>query len=145
MNKKVLKISIVAIFYILTAHPQPTWEKIKTPIDLNLLKVCYLDSLHCWVAGDSGLIMFSSDQGENWQMQNSGVSNYISDIYFLNENLGWAVAFEQEGMNIRSKILKTTNGGSSWQNDNYRQLNIILTTIFLKIHFMDGLEQMGMV
>jgi photosystem II stability/assembly factor-like uncharacterized protein len=132
MNKKIIKSLIVVLFYILAAYPQPTWEKIKTPTNFNLLKVCYLDSLHCWVAGDSGLIMFSNDQGNNWQMQNSGVSNYISDIYFLNENLGWAVAFELEGLNIRSKILKTTNGGIIWQNDNYRHLNIILTTIFFK-------------
>jgi photosystem II stability/assembly factor-like uncharacterized protein len=136
MNRIILKSIIVVIFYILTVYPQPTWEKIKTPTDFNLLKVCYLDSLHCWVAGDSGIIMFSSDQGKNWEMQNSGVSNYLSDIYFLNENLGWAVAFELEGMNIRSKILKTTNGGSIWQNDNYRHLNIILTTIF----FIDSLN-----
>jgi photosystem II stability/assembly factor-like uncharacterized protein len=130
MNKIFFKSLVVVIFSILSVYPQPTWEKIKTPTDFNLHKICYLDSLHCWVAGDSGIIMFSSDQGMNWQMQNSGVSNYLSDIYFLNENLGWAVAFELEDMNIRSKILKTTNGGNIWQADNYRHLNIILTTIF---------------
>ena len=130
MSKKVFYILIVIIVQFLDVYPQPTWEKIKTPTDFNLLKVCYLDSLHCWVAGDSGVIMFSGDQGSSWTSQNSGVSNYISDIYFLNKNLGWAVTFELEGFDIRSKILKTTNGGSNWQNENYRHLNIILTTIF---------------
>lgn len=64
-----------------SSYGQSSWEKIKTPTDFNLLRVVYLDSLHCWVAGDSGVIIFSSDQGLNWQIQNSGVSNYINDIF----------------------------------------------------------------
>jgi len=134
VNNKVFNILILVIFFFLNAYPQPTWEKIKTPTDFNLLKVFYLDSLHCWVAGDSGVIMFSSDQGDSWQMQNSGVSNFISDIFFLNDTLGWAVTFEIEGSgsDIRSKILKTFDGGQNWEVRNYRHLNIILTTIFFQ-------------
>jgi photosystem II stability/assembly factor-like uncharacterized protein len=129
MSKKVFCIPIIVLAYYLTIYPQAPWEKIKTPTDFNLLKVSYLDSLHCWVAGDSGVIMFSSDQGDSWEIQNSGVSNYIEDIFFLNKDLGWAVSYDYEGINIRSKILKTSNGGLNWQNENYRQLNVILTTI----------------
>ena len=114
----------------LNCYSQASWEKIKTPTDFNLLKVFYLDSMHCWAAGDSGVIIFSSDQGINWEFQNSGVTNYINDIFFLNKDLGWAVAFELEGSDIRSKILSTTNGGILWNIINYRHLNIILTTIF---------------
>ena len=138
MNKKVFTILRFVIFYYMTIYPQSTWEKIKTPTDFNLLKVFYLDSLHCWVAGDSGVIMFSSNQGTNWQVQNSGVTNFISDIFFLNEHLGWALTFEVEGGNadIRSKVLKTSDGGANWEVKNYRHLNIILSTIF----FQDSLH-----
>ncbi len=130
MINKIFYVLIIVVSFIFTIHPQSGWEKIKTPTDFNLLKVFYLDSLHCWVAGDSGVIMFSGDQGDNWQMQNSGVSNYISDIFFLNERLGWAVTFDYENINTRSKILRTSNGGINWESDNYRYLNINLTTIF---------------
>ncbi len=136
MNKKYLYILVFIIFKQLIVSAQPSWEKIKTPTDFDLIKIFYLDSLHCWVAGDSGVIMFSSDQGSSWQMQNSGVSNFISDIFFLNENQGWAVTFELEDFNIRSKILNTTDGGHNWIVTNYRALNIILTTIF----FQDSLN-----
>jgi photosystem II stability/assembly factor-like uncharacterized protein len=138
MLKKVIYILAIVILQFLNIYPQPTWEKIKTPTNFNLLKVCYLDSLNCWVAGDSGVIMFSADQGGNWQIQNSGVSNYISDIFFLNENLGWALTFEVEGSNsdIRSKILITSDGGSNWEISYYRNLNVILTTIY----FQDSLN-----
>lgn len=136
MNKKYFNIVLFVLFHQLFLFAQPGWEKIKTPTDFNLLKVFYLDSLHCWVGGDSGVIMFSSDQGDNWKFQNSGVSNFISDIFFLNKNLGWAVTFELEDFNIRSKILSTINGGENWTVTDYRALNIILTTIF----FQDSLN-----
>lgn len=138
MNKKVFCITVLVFAYYLIVYPQATWEKIKTPTDFNLLKVSYLDSLHCWVAGDSGVIMFSNDQGDTWEMQNSGVSNYIEDIFFLNENLGWALSYDYEGGNldIRSKILITNNGGLNWEINYFRNLNIILTTIY----FQDSLN-----
>jgi hypothetical protein len=138
MFKKVIYILAIVILQSLNSYPQPTWEKIKTPTDFNLLKVFYLDTLHCWVAGDSGVIMFSGDQGDTWEIQNSGVSNFISDIFFLNKDLGWAVTFEVEGSNsdIRSKILITSDGGSNWEVNYFRNLNIILTTIY----FQDSLN-----
>jgi photosystem II stability/assembly factor-like uncharacterized protein len=132
MFKSLVLISSFVILSCITSFGQGDWEKIKTPTDYNLLKVCYFDSLHCWVAGDSGVIMFSSDQGVTWEIQNSGVSNYIHDIFFLNDSLGWAVAFELENFNLRSKILSTSNGGQNWQVANYRALNIILNTIFFQ-------------
>ena len=132
MFKYLLLILLFVILSSIAGFGQGNWEKIKTPTDFNLLKVCYLDSLHCWVAGDSGVIMFSSDQGLTWEVQNSGVSNYIQDIFFLNDSLGWAVAFELENFNIRSKILSTTNSGKNWQVSNYRALDIILTTIYFQ-------------
>jgi photosystem II stability/assembly factor-like uncharacterized protein len=136
MIKNLVRILLLVFLSILTSFGQSSWEKIKTPTDFNLLKVCYLDSLHCWVAGDSGLIMFSSDYGFTWEVQKSGVSNYIQDIFFLDDSLGWAVAFELENFNIRSKILSTTNSGKNWQVSNYRALNIILSTIY----FQDSLN-----
>ena len=138
MIKKVSYIFLIVVVQISTCYSQASWEKVKTPTDFNLLKVFYLDSLHCWAAGDSGVIMFSSDQGLIWNTQNSGVNNYISDIFFLDDSLGWAVTFEIEGINfdIRSKILKTTNAGINWEIINYRHLNFILTSIY----FLDSLN-----
>ena len=130
LTKTLIIVTIMApIFY-----GQKQWETIKTPTDFNLLKVFYLDSLHCWVAGDSGTILFSGDGGYNWQVQNSGAANFISDIFFYDESYGWALTFEIEGINFdtRAKILRTTDGGNNWEKINYRHLNVILSTVFFK-------------
>lgn len=128
------KTIIIYLYIQIPIFSQPSWQVIKTPTDFNLLKVHYLDSLHCWVAGDSGTILFSSDGGYNWQFQNSGVSNFISDIFFFDELYGWALTFEIEGINFdtRAKILRTTDGGYNWEKINYRHLNVFLSSVFFK-------------
>ena len=42
-----------------------------------------------------------------WIQQNSGVSGWIKDVQFVNENTGWAVG-------IYDILIKTTNGGTNW-------------------------------
>ncbi len=45
----------------------------------------------------------------NWIQQNSGTNLQLRDVFFINENLGWVVGSQ-------GKVLKTTDGGNSWQN-----------------------------
>lgn len=132
--KLLAKIIILLLYIQFQLSAQPAWQVVKTPADFNLLKVFYLDSLHCWVAGDSGTILFSDDGGYNWQVQNSGATNFISDIFFYNESYGWALTFDIEGINFdtRAKILRTINGGLSWEKINYRHLNVTLSSVFFK-------------
>lgn len=111
-------------------YSQETWEIISKPVSVDLQKVYYLDSLHIWAAGDSGTIIFSSDKGYSWQVQNDGLANSIQDIFFLNNTTGWAVTWILDGINYQSLILKTSNGGISWEQETYPIENIIIRTIF---------------
>lgn len=127
--------SLLFILLTSTIFPQPSWYKLKTPTDQNLRKVFYLDSLHCWVAGDSGVIMFSSDKGKSWELQESYSDNYIEDIFFLNDTVGWALTWLTNGISIQSKILSTIDGGKNWNSRNHRNQNVILSTVY----FLDSL------
>jgi photosystem II stability/assembly factor-like uncharacterized protein len=124
------------IIFTSKLYPQVYWEKIETPTNYTLKNVFYLDSLHCWVAGDEGVIMFSGNGGTSWEIQNSKVSTSIEEVFFLNELLGWALTYELTGTNIQSKILKTSNGGNEWIANDFRKENVILTTIY----FIDSLK-----
>ncbi len=66
-----------------------------------------MDSIHGWVAGYNGAILNSTDGGQNWYSQTSGVTDLIQDIFFLNQYNGWAVG-------DYGKVLKTTDGGLTW-------------------------------
>ncbi|MDI6766716.1 MAG: YCF48-related protein [Bacteroidota bacterium] len=67
---------------------------------------CY-DRSHCWACGYNGKIVFSSDAGITWTEQNSGVTDWLTAIKFVNTQIGWTGGGG-------TTILKTTNGGSIW-------------------------------
>lgn len=48
----------------------------------------------------------TDEQKKGWVIKDSGTSNSLTDVFFLNSNIGWAVAGRH--------ILRTTDGGNSW-------------------------------
>lgn len=132
MSKKYFILIIVLTIIVINKrlYTQESWQVISTPVNVNLYKVFYLDSLHLWAAGDSGTIIFSSDKGISWSVQNYGLENSIFDIFFLNNYLGWAVTWQLDGTKYQSKILQSFDGGINWLTENYPYQNVILRTIF---------------
>ena len=122
--------------YSVQLYSQVSWEVIKTPVDVNLYKVTYLDSLHLWAAGDSGTIIFSSNQGESWHIQSDLLENEIVDIFFINHSWGWALTWYFDGLNLQSQILSSSDGGNTWDRQNFQNANSVLQTIF----FLDSLN-----
>jgi photosystem II stability/assembly factor-like uncharacterized protein len=70
-----------------------------------------IDSAHIIAIGDTGLIIRSSDAGENWIRQDFPTPHPLSDIHFANA---------QEGIIAGGGIVLTTsNGGESWNPVNH--------------------------
>ncbi len=59
-----------------------------------------------WAVDSNGKIAYSSDWGHSWELQESGVSEILWEVFFLNDMEGWAVG----GM-AESVVLHTKNGG----------------------------------
>jgi len=116
-------------------YSQNEWIKLNSPTSLKIQKLFCIDSLNCWAAGDSGLIIHTSNGGTNWTVQNSGVSELIQDIFFMNNNLGYAVSARFDSI-FGSYVLKTTNGGSNWT----KELFGIENKFFHAIYFLDSLN-----
>ncbi len=93
---------------------QGTWERINSPVTVNLSSVFFVDSLYGWAAGNSGVIIHTSNGGMEWETQESQTDNNITDIFFLNRNIGWAIYWEVENYPFGSYVLKTTDGGENW-------------------------------
>ncbi len=65
-----------------------------------------------WAGGDAGLILYSSNRGTNWTVQQTSASQTFFDINMKNANTGYAA-----GGNLFSSVgfcYKTTNSGSNW-------------------------------
>jgi photosystem II stability/assembly factor-like uncharacterized protein len=76
--------------------------------------------------GEHGHIILSTE-GVNWQQANVPVQTTLTDVFFLNENLGWAVGHD-------ATILHSQDGGLTWQVQLYKPelqkplLNILFKT-----------------
>ncbi len=73
----------------------------------NLNSVHFIDTLIGYVAGNNGLILFTTDKGNNWTTQTSGTSQNLLAINFVDANKGYVVG-------ANGTILKTVDAGTTW-------------------------------
>ena len=67
---------------------------------------------------------------EGWLMQNSGTSNHLYSVCFVNKDTGWVVGGSYDKSSI---ILKTTDGGSNWYPQNSGTNDCLYS-----VHFIDA-------
>lgn len=101
------------------------WERQYAPIDSNIVlwKVSFVDSLYGWAVGcvdsehgwEDGVIIHTTDGGENWYRQNPYISVNLWGIDFVKYK-GWVVGDS-------GTILYTSDGGENWVKQNSRTLN----------------------
>lgn len=87
------------------------WERQAVPMRNDLLGVCFIDAQHGWAVGDirqtEGLILGTNNGGSNWTALSSS-TEYLSDVQFLDRELGWAVGYA-------GRIIWSGDGGRTWQ------------------------------
>ncbi len=119
MNKIILLIlTVISILFVSKSFSQTEWKEIDSPTDKLLRHVFFVDSTTGWCAGEDGIIFHTANGGLNWEEQNSTVNTFIVDLFFLNENLGWALTLRTT-LPFGTTIIKTTNGGNEWIANNY--------------------------
>jgi len=102
------------------AFGQPHWVKMPVPTTRNLSRVSFIDSVQGWVAGDSGVVCHTTDGGQTWVKQETGVSNSLFDLFILDRSYGWAVGLQyaQDTSWYGTVLIRTTNGGATWTRRN---------------------------
>jgi hypothetical protein len=75
-----------------------------------------------YIAGDSGIVLHSTDLGISWTVLNTGFTSKINSMYFVNDSVGYIVG--DSGL-----IIKTSNSGFSWQQQ-LSPINTNLNKIF---------------
>lgn len=118
--------------------PQDHWKKIAQPTDRLLRHVFFIDSLTGWCAGASGIIIHTTDGAISWTEQNSTVTTFIVDLFFLDKNSGWALTLKNVPP-FGTTVLKTTNGGEDWIANDYPENDVFMTTVFYSDSLMGWL------
>ncbi|MBK9331968.1 MAG: T9SS type A sorting domain-containing protein [Ignavibacteria bacterium] len=118
---------------------QEYWLRQNTPTTKRLTNCFFVDTNTGWVSGDSGIIMKSTDSGINWNIQNSNTFHDIISMHFVNERLGWANAWifnPEPGEYPGTLLLKTTNGGDTWESEIFPDTNEFYGTVY----YLDSLN-----
>ncbi len=122
------------IFFLLvigsTSFSQGSWHSVDLPISNNLNSLFFTDSLTGWSVGDSGVIIYTNDGGISWEIQQSNTTNDIVNVFFLNNNIGWASSHNYSVSPYGTVLLRTIDGGQNWITNNYEEENIFISTIF---------------
>ena len=115
-----------------------TWRTQQADTDYALEKVFFLDerrgfavggrprSQRVAITGNAGIILATTDGGENWRAVFSGKGTYLCNVFFADDRVGYTVG--EYGV-----VLKTTDSGESWTH----LANTGTNSWLLSVHFVD--------
>jgi photosystem II stability/assembly factor-like uncharacterized protein len=115
-----------------TINGGQTWVKQTNPIIESIDKVFFLDENNGWIVSNDwwGQIAHTTNGGQDWIKQTNPTINPIIDVFFINPQIGWAVGMD-------STILRTINGGQTWQRVD---LTVSNNWYFRSVFFIDELR-----
>jgi photosystem II stability/assembly factor-like uncharacterized protein len=73
-----------------------------------------------WVSSQSKLFK-TTDGGLTWTRQHTNVNLQFNDLFFLDDQLGWAAGADNSFYLARGYVLRTTDGGQTWQEAHLSQ------------------------
>jgi photosystem II stability/assembly factor-like uncharacterized protein len=111
-----------------TENGGQSWEARTSPTSKKRNDLFFLDKDRGWIVGNDALILSTIDGGKTWTEQASPVStDYdLSTIQFVDADHGWIAAHNiwmspNPPINMRfyGHVLRTTDGGQSWESVYY--------------------------
>jgi photosystem II stability/assembly factor-like uncharacterized protein len=95
--------------------------------DVDILAFCFTDASSGIAVGydydQNRCVWRTTDAGASWENVFNEENYYLNAVYFVNENTGWAAGYyDRVGMK-EPAIIKTNDGGLTWQK-NYRYTQI---------------------
>jgi photosystem II stability/assembly factor-like uncharacterized protein len=95
-----------------------SWELQNSDISEHLNDVCFVDSEYGWAISDKSII-YTIDGGENWTLsEKTRLPDAYTSICFIDRLTGWIVGWSA-ALPDELLIINTTDGGSTWEYQNY--------------------------
>ncbi|MFC2107396.1 WD40/YVTN/BNR-like repeat-containing protein [Bacteroidota bacterium] len=117
---KALLILLVFLFSISSMSAQDNWEIINTGINEHLHDIEFInDSIGFVYSYGTGNIYQTRNAGASWEIIKQTDSIYYEQIQFVNSKTAWICG-------ERGSLLKTSNGGNSWEDISIKDNNSLL-------------------
>ncbi|HVG31320.1 MAG TPA: YCF48-related protein [Pyrinomonadaceae bacterium] len=82
-----------------------------------LRAIHFVDEQRGWAAGGKGNVLKTTDGGRRWETLPRPTEDLVRDVFFGDEETGWLLCESNlfaPDTEVRSYLLKTTDGGASW-------------------------------
>lgn len=118
------------------------WRKQRSGTLAWLHAVYFLDAKHGWIAGSNGTLLNTSDGGETWRAAAKPAEDNLRDVFFTDEKNGWLLV-ERNVLKLksateeRSYLLRTTDGGATWERTGIFPINKTASPQFTRLLFSD--------
>ena len=135
--KKLLELMGLVLLLVFVDTPVLSFQSVKQFEETSyyLKDVCLMNSGVGWAVGEphwdqtnksySGTIIKTVDGGESWAPQETGLTETLRGVCFVDENNGWTVG-------ANGTILHTSDGGNNWIKQ-----TVATTDEFLGVVFKD--------
>jgi len=108
---KPLKFFLLLSFIWIFSYSQDEWTQIHPyPTNYDLLDVYFVSESLGWVVGIDGLIMRTTNGGQDWEIQHTNPEESFWSVFFIDEMEGWTCGW--------SKVYHTEDGGENWVQQN---------------------------
>ena len=131
--KLIFKIVIIT-FIVNNAFSQSGWFIQNSSTSESLFSLSFADENTGWCVGNKGVILKTTNGGNNWIQQFSGFQNNLRSSAFVSDNIGYIVGDS-------GTILKTTNSGNTWNYSDFPNYNYNFKSVFFvndNIGFIGG-------
>lgn len=110
--------NLLLLLLLFQAETKSEWQKIDLKSFAWLRSIYFVDQNYGFIVGNKGVFFETLNGGENWYPKTIASEDDILDVYFLDRQTGWLLC-ERNRFHFPSLspsyILKTSDGGLSWQ------------------------------
>jgi photosystem II stability/assembly factor-like uncharacterized protein len=109
------------------------WRKIESGTLGWLHAVYFLNDNKGWIAGSQGTFLTTEDGGKTWRQAAKFTEDKIRDVYFSDAQTGWILCEHDRftlGKASPSYLMKTADGGASWETIEIDKGRIRLSRLF---------------
>ena len=118
-------VKTVLILFLLLFGFQATkaeWVKQESNTLAWLYDINFINEKQGWIAGSNGTLLRTNDGGQSWNKIINFTQDTIKQVHFFDINNGWLLCernIYNRGANASSYLLKTSDGGKSWNTINF--------------------------
>jgi len=127
------KIFVLIVYFVCFQTVKAGWVKQNSGTLAWLHSVYFVNQNKGWVVGSKGTFLTTENGGKSWGQSKKFTEDNIRDIYFSDEKNGWLLC-ERNVYNLGSQppsyLMKTFDGGVSWEKNNFTEGRERIARIF---------------